>query len=79
MELTLTDFVLFTLLGSCALVVVFTLISRTAHARAETRSLARRVVCRLCLYAFEDSSREKTALCPHCGTASEKGRSRRLG
>lgn len=79
MELTFAEFVLFTLLGSCALVVTFTVVSRSFHARAETRSLARRVICRLCLYAFEDSSREKIVRCPHCGVANEKGRGRRLG
>jgi hypothetical protein len=79
MELTLADFVLFSLFGSCALVVIFTVISRSFHARAETRSLAHRVVCRLCLYAFEDASRARIVPCPHCGAANEKGRSRRLG
>lgn len=79
MELTLTDFVLFTLFGSCALVLVFTLISRTVHARAETRSAAKRIVCRLCLFAFEDASHAKIVPCPHCGAANERGRGRRLG
>lgn len=79
MELTLIDFVLFSLLGSCALVVVFTLISGAAHAYSETQALTRRVICRLCLYAFEDESRNKIVDCPHCGAANEKGRNRRLG
>ncbi len=79
MELTLADFVLFALVGAGVMVVVFTVISRTFHARAETRSLKKRVVCRLCLYAFEDSSGHKIVHCPHCGAASERGRSRRLG
>lgn len=79
MELTLADFVLFVVFGSCALVVAFTLISRTLHARSEWRSLARRVVCRLCLYAFEDAGHAKIVKCPHCGAANEKGRGRRLG
>ena len=79
MELTLADFVLFVLFGSCALVVAFTLISRTLHARSEARSLARRVICRLCLHAFEDGGHVKIVKCPHCGAANEKGRGRRLG
>ena len=79
MDLTLADFVLFTLFGSLALVVGFTLVSRAVRIRVETRSMARRVVCRLCLHAFEDSSRQKIIDCPHCGAANEKGRSRRLG
>ena len=79
MELTLPDFGLFTLFGSCALVVVFTLISRTARTRAETRSRARRVVCRLCLHAFQEAGHSAIVHCPHCGAANEKGRNRRLG
>lgn len=79
MELNLTDFALFLLTGSMVLVLVFTVISRSFHARAETRSLARRVICRLCLYAFENSSRGGIVQCPHCGAANEKGRSRHPG
>jgi rRNA maturation endonuclease Nob1 len=79
MELTLNDFVLFTLTGAFLLVVVFAVISRTLHARSESRSLRHRVVCRLCLHAFEDSSRVKVVECPKCGAANEKGRNRRLG
>ena len=79
MNLTLADFVLFTLFAAGAMVVVFTIVSRSFHARAETRSAARRVVCRLCLHAFEDASRAKVVHCPQCGAANEKGRSRRLG
>jgi protein-arginine kinase activator protein McsA len=79
MDLTLAEFVQFVLIASCALVVVCTLASRTLHARAESRSLARRVVCRLCLHAFEDASHLGVVNCPACGAANEKGRSRRLG
>jgi hypothetical protein len=79
MELTLAEFVLFALFASGTLVVGFAMVSRTARVRAETRSLAHRVVCRLCLHAFEDASRAKIVRCPHCGAANEKGRTRRLG
>ena len=79
MDLTLADFVLFMLFGSCALVVLATIASRTLHARAESRSLAHRVVCRLCLHAFEDAGHGRIVNCPQCGAANEKGRSRRLG
>jgi hypothetical protein len=79
MNLSLADFVLFIVFGSCALVLLCAVVSRTLHARAESRSLARRVVCRLCLHAFEDHSRDKIVHCPHCHAANEKGRSRRLG
>lgn len=79
MELTLADFVLFVVLASFVMVPAFAVISRTLHARVEKRSLANRVICRLCLQAFEDTSHVKMVDCPVCGAANEKGRSRRLG
>ncbi len=79
MELTLTDFVLLTMLGSMGMVLFFTMVSRTLHVRAEKRSLANRVICRLCLHAFEETSHVSTVKCPVCGAENEKGRSRRFG
>ena len=79
MDLTLTNFVLFVLLGSFGLMLFFAVVSRWLHARTERRSLANRVICRLCLHAFEDTSHVGTVDCPVCGAANEKGRSRRLG
>lgn len=79
MDLTTAEFVLYALLAAAAMVLCTTLISRTLHARNERRSLANRVICRLCLFAFEDTSHVGTVDCPICGAANEKGRSRRLG
>lgn len=79
MELTLAEFVLWVLLGSSGLMLLFAVVSRTLHDRAERRSLANRVICRLCLHAFEDTSHVHAVDCPACGAANEKGRSRRLG
>jgi hypothetical protein len=79
MELTLADFVLYMVLGCFALVPIFAVVSRTLHGRTEKRSLANRVICRLCLHAFEDTSHVRTVDCPVCGAVNEKGRSRRLG
>ncbi len=79
MELTLANFVLYVLLGSFALVPVFAVFSRSLHARVEKRALANRVICRLCLHAFEDTSHVNNVDCPICGATNEKGRSRRLG
>ena len=79
MDLSLADFVLFVVFGACVLVVLLTLVSRTLHVRTESRSLAHRVVCRLCLHAFEDIGHGRVTQCPACGAANEKGRSRRLG
>ena len=79
MELGLADFVWLIVFASCTLVLVCAVVSRTLHNRSESRSLSRRVVCRLCLHAFEDSGRSKIVNCPQCHAANEKGRSRRLG
>lgn len=79
MDLTLADFVLFVVFGSCFLVLSFTMISRTLHARSEARSLKNRVICRLCLHAFEDRGPDQIVNCPRCGAANEKGRGRQLG
>jgi hypothetical protein len=79
MDLTLTDSVLAVLLVAACLMVTFALVSRFLHARAERRSLASRVICRLCLHAFEETGHVHLVDCPVCGAANEKGRSRRLG
>jgi hypothetical protein len=79
MELTLADAVLWVLMASFALGLLGALTSRYFHARTERRALARRVICRLCLHAFEDSSRESIVACPACHALTEKGRPRSLG
>jgi hypothetical protein len=79
MELTLADFVFYVVLGAFVIVPIIATVSRLLHNRVEKRSLANRVICRLCLHAFEDTSHVKTVDCPLCGAVNEKGRSRRLG
>ncbi len=79
MDLSLNSFVLTVLLGSAMLVVLFAIISRTLHARAEAKSLANRIICRLCLHVFEDHSHADIVHCPRCNAANERGRSRKLG
>ena len=79
MDLSFTDFVWFILIGSCLLVLLLAMISRTLHARTESHSLARRIICRLCLHAFEDRGSQKIVHCPQCKAANERGRSRLLG
>lgn len=79
MELTLAEFILVVLLGSLGLIFVWAVLSRTLHAAVEKRGLARRVICRICLHAFEDEGSGKIVACPRCGAANERGRSRRLG
>ena len=72
MELTLADFVLWSIAGSCVTVLLLTLVSRTLHARSERRSLDRRIICRLCLHAFETTTTDRITSCPDCGAANEK-------
>jgi hypothetical protein len=78
MEVTLAEFVVFVVFGACFLVLVFTAVSRTLHARSESRSLADRSVCRLCLHAYEDHSHAKITHCPQCGAANERDCNRRF-
>lgn len=78
MELTLADFVFYVVLGAFLIVPVIAMVSRFLHNRVEKRSLSHRVICRLCLHAFEDSGHTKVVNCPVCGALNEKGRSRRL-
>jgi hypothetical protein len=79
MDLTLADFVFWVLVGSFGLVLLCAMASRYLHARVERRGLARRVICRLCLHAFEDSSHGASVECPVCQAVTEKGRRRGLG
>lgn len=79
MDLTIAEFVFLILFGTCGFILACSWISRRLRAQAETRSLARRVVCRLCLHAFENSGSGQIVDCPQCGAANERGRSRKLG
>jgi len=76
MELSIPEFV-FAVLACCgSAVVVVSLISRWRHARLEAISVRDRVICRLCLHAFNDAHhtpRGRVIECPACGTANEKG------
>lgn len=79
MELTLTELVLALVAGSMLMVLAFMAVSKFTRVGLEARSAARRVICRLCLHAFENPEKKPLVNCPHCGAANEKGRSRKLG
>ena len=79
MELTLTEFVCLALGGSLALVLFAALLSRFFHSRGERHALARRVICRLCLHAFEDSSLSPIVTCPACRASTERRHRGNLG
>lgn len=72
MNPSLTDFVLFIVVASFVLVPLIAIVSRTLHLRVEKHALANRVICRLCLHAFEDTSHNEIVRCPNCGAANEK-------
>lgn len=79
MELSLNDFVVAVVAGAFVLVALFTAISRLARARRERHSLAHRVVCRLCLHAFEDPGSGRIVDCPACHAATPRTGARPLG
>lgn len=79
MDLSLNDLVTGIVAGAFALVAVFTAISRILRARGERHSLAHRVVCRLCLHAFEDPGHGRIVDCPACHAATPRGGARPLG
>jgi hypothetical protein len=72
MEITLSHFVLAVVFGSCGCVLLFAAVSRMMHYRSEKRALRRRIVCRLCLHAFEDSSEALLLECPACHARNER-------
>jgi hypothetical protein len=74
MNLTLSEFVIFVLVGSATLVLLACLLSRAIQRRAERQSQRQRVVCRLCLHGFENRNGPHIIECPACGVRNETGR-----
>jgi protein-arginine kinase activator protein McsA len=72
MEISLSNFVLAVVFGSCVCVLVLAAVSRFLHYRSEKRALRRRIVCRLCLHAFEDLSNAFLVDCPSCHARNER-------
>ena len=71
MHLTLTELAVLAVCVPMIFILVATVISRSARVRAETRALCSRVICRLCLHAFEVETRGLVE-CPHCGARNER-------
>ncbi len=71
MRLTLTELVVLVVCAPMIFIVVATAIARTSRVRAETQALSRRVICRLCLHAFEVAERGLVE-CPRCGARNER-------
>jgi protein-arginine kinase activator protein McsA len=72
MEITLSHFVLTVVFGCCVCVLALAAVSRYLHYRSEKRSLRRRIICRLCLHAFEDVSDAVLVDCPACHARNER-------
>lgn len=66
---------------ACAMVAVafFGWVSRWTSGNAERRSLRHRIVCRLCLAVFENTSREAVVKCPECQARTNRGGPTALG
>jgi hypothetical protein len=69
--MTLADLVFYSLVASFVLVAILMGVSRILHAKVERRSLAKRVICRLCMHAFEPPSHVGTVNCPVCRAVNE--------
>lgn len=72
MEITLSYFVLAVVFGSCVGVLALAAVSRFLHYRSEKRALRKRIICRLCLHAFQDVSSEVLVHCPACHARNER-------
>lgn len=78
-DLTMEELILWMISVPIVMVGLFTLISSLRH-RASLRAARRHIVsCRVCGHLYMDRSHERSPLCPECGRANERGRSRRLG
>lgn len=73
MSLTPTEFVMAVLIGSFALIALASLISRATRRAIERHGIRQRVVCRLCLHAFENPYGPSIIKCPACGVKNETG------
>lgn len=79
MDLMLPQFVLWALLVPMGLIGFLTIASRLSQRAGERRAVRGRIICRLCLHAFEDHGTATLPSCPCCGAMNQRGRSRRLG
>jgi hypothetical protein len=73
-ELSLSEYCIAVIIGAIVLIGFFGWVSRFAHHNEERRGRRVRLVCDLCLTAWENRSREKVVDCPHCGRKCRKAR-----
>lgn len=78
-ELTLEEFILWVV---CTPIVGIGLYTAFMGLRSSSRVRKAKnhvISCRGCGHLYQDRSRDKDPVCPNCGRANERGRSRRLG
>ena len=74
MEATLSDWILILISGCLALVALLSVISRGLRLWQTRETVSRRVICRLCLHAFEVRHHPEVVDCPCCGARNPTGR-----
>lgn len=80
MVLTPAEFVMLILGGSAALLALLKTIALLRIWIESRHQREKRVICHLCLHAFEtDRHHRGTVPCPVCGAETRRGPSRRLG
>lgn len=75
MEFTLTEFALTVICASGAIVCLLSFLSWWTARQNEKRSLRMRIICRLCLHAYEESEDVGLSQCPDCRTQNKRNTS----
>lgn len=78
-DVTMEEFILWLVCVPITMVGVFSILSRLKRRSAVSAAQRHIVTCRVCGHLYQDRSRERDPVCPECGRANERGRSRRLG
>lgn len=73
MDLLLNEFVVAVLWVGLLAVAIHAGIGWLSRRRVESRARRRRLICRLCMQAYEDAGNERVIACPRCGAPNERG------
>lgn len=78
-DLTMEEFILWGICVPMVMIGLFYFVA-TMKRRSSQRATQRHIViCRVCENLYQDRSREVAPVCPECGRANDRGRSKRLG
>lgn len=72
MEFSLSEFVLTVISGCCAVIGLLSFLSWWLSRQNENHALQQRVICRLCLHAYEQTRDGELSQCPNCLTHNER-------